>query len=247
MKKKTKRKAFNFLRSYFDVLNELTNDKDKLDFLTAIINKQFLDEDPKDLNFIVNLCYESQRHQIETSVKGWERATKDSLNTTPPTTLGTTPPTTLGTDPKEEEEEVKEEEEEEEEVKYNTELKSIDFVKLLEFINSSFNKNFKSINDKAKKSFNARLKNYPKEIFKTVINNLKKDNYHLETGFKYITPEYIAREKTIDLHSQILQEVKQIKIDNPYNLSPAQLESNRIAKLQLDEAIRLKNLSNDIK
>ena len=109
MKKKTKRKAFNFLRSYFDVLNELTNDKDKLDFLTAIINKQFLNEDPNSLNFLVNLCYESQRHQIETSVKGWERATKDSLNTTSPTTPGTTPPTTLGTDPKEEEEEEKEE------------------------------------------------------------------------------------------------------------------------------------------
>jgi hypothetical protein len=41
--------------------------------------------------------------------------------------------------------------------------------------------------------------------------------------------------------------IQQSKIDNPYNLSPAQLESNRISKLQLDEAIRLKNLSNDSK
>ena len=120
MKKKTKRKAFNFLRSYFDVFNELTNDKDKLDFVTAIINKQFLNEDPTDLNFIVNLCYESQRHQIETSVKGWERATKDLLNATPPTPLGTTPPTPLGIDPKEEEEE----EEEKEEVKVKEEVKN---------------------------------------------------------------------------------------------------------------------------
>ena len=110
--KETKRKAFNFLRSYFDVFNELKTDKDKLDFLTAILNKQFLDEDPKNLTFIVNLCYESQRHQIETSVKGWKRATKDTLGTTPPTPSGTTPPT----NPKEEEEEeeVKEEEQEEE-------------------------------------------------------------------------------------------------------------------------------------
>lgn len=99
MIKKTKRKAFNFLRSYFDVLNELETDKDKLDFLIAIIDKQFLNIDPKGLNFIVNLCYESQRHQIETSVKGWERATKDTLGTTLPTPLGTTLPT-----PKQEEE-----------------------------------------------------------------------------------------------------------------------------------------------
>jgi len=119
MIKKTKRKAFNFLRSYFDVFNELKTDKDKLDFLTAIINKQFLDEDPKDLTFIVNLCYESQRHQIETSVKGWLRATKDTLGTTPPTPLGTTPPTI----PQEEEEE----EEEKEEVKNNIDSRKLKF------------------------------------------------------------------------------------------------------------------------
>lgn len=92
--KKTKRKAFNFLRSYFDVLNELKTDADKLNFLLSIINKQFLNEEPKELNFIVNLCYESQRHQIESSVKGWERASKEALGATSPTTLWATPPTT---------------------------------------------------------------------------------------------------------------------------------------------------------
>jgi len=95
--KPTKRKAFNFLRSYFDVLNELEKDDDKLNFLLSIINKQFLDEDPKDLNFIVNLCYESQRHAIESSVKGWKRVNKG------------VPPSNPTTDPKEEEEEEEEE------------------------------------------------------------------------------------------------------------------------------------------
>lgn len=104
MTKPTKRKAFNFLRSYFDVLNELQNDKDRLSFLLSIINKSFLDQDPENLNFLVNLCYESQRHQIESSVNGWKRANRD----TPITTIGTTPPTTLGTDPKEEKGEEKE-------------------------------------------------------------------------------------------------------------------------------------------
>ena len=115
MVKPTKRKAFNFLRSYFDVFNEIPTDKDKLEFLTSIINKQFLDEDPKGLGFISNLCYESQRHQIESSVNGWKRANKD----TPLTTLGTNPPTTPRTDPKEEEvqEEVQEEEKEKVQVK----------------------------------------------------------------------------------------------------------------------------------
>ena len=78
-KKLTKRKAFNFLRSYFDVLNEIETESDKLNYLLAVINKQFLDEDPKGLPFIANLCYESQRHAIETSVKGYKDKTKTDL------------------------------------------------------------------------------------------------------------------------------------------------------------------------
>jgi hypothetical protein len=108
MKKLTKRKAFNFLRSYFDVLNEIPKKEDKLEYLLALINKQFLDEEPEGLNFIVNLCYESQRHQIEESVKGWERATNQTLKDTPPTPLGTTPPTPLQEEKEEEKEKEKE-------------------------------------------------------------------------------------------------------------------------------------------
>lgn len=77
--KPTKRKAFSFLRSYFDVLNKIENRDDKLDFLLSIINKQFLDEDPTNLSMIVDLSYESQRHQIEKSIKGWETKTGNDL------------------------------------------------------------------------------------------------------------------------------------------------------------------------
>ncbi len=78
-KKPTKRKAFNFLRSYYDVLNELTSNEDKISFLTAILDKQFIDEDPQDLNFLVNICYESQRHSIEQSVRGYKQKMKTDL------------------------------------------------------------------------------------------------------------------------------------------------------------------------
>ena len=102
--KDTKRKAFNFLRSYFDVLNELKDDSDKLDFLLSIINKQFLDEDPKGLGFVAKLCYESQRHSIESSVKGWVRVAKTDLKGNPLIN----PPTNPLTNPQELEEEVEE-------------------------------------------------------------------------------------------------------------------------------------------
>jgi hypothetical protein len=115
--KPTKRKAFNFLRSYFDVFNELKDDKDKLDFLTSIINKQFLNEDPKELSFIAKLCYESQRHSIESSVKGWIRVNKTDIlgNILTDPTIGPTTDPMIDPmiDPKEEKEkdkvEVKEE------------------------------------------------------------------------------------------------------------------------------------------
>jgi len=79
MKKPTKRNAFNFLRSYFDVYNEIPDPLDRLRFVDAIINKQFLNEDPQDMGLIPNLSYESQRHQIEKSVKGWETKTGNEL------------------------------------------------------------------------------------------------------------------------------------------------------------------------
>jgi hypothetical protein len=109
--KLTKRKAFNFLRSYFDVLNELKTDSDKLQFLEAVINKQFLDEDPEDLNFVVNLCYQSQRHQIEKSVKGWKLA---SSKAPPKGGIGSDPKGGVVLPPKEEKEKEKEKEKEEE-------------------------------------------------------------------------------------------------------------------------------------
>ena len=117
MEKKTKRKAFNFLRSYFDVLNELEKDEDKLSFLLSIINKQFLNEDPEDLSFIANLCYKSQKHSIEKSVKGWLVASGTDLqgNITQPSILPKGLPLPLPT--KEEQEQEEEQEKEEDEVK----------------------------------------------------------------------------------------------------------------------------------
>lgn len=93
----------------------------------------------------------------------------------------------------------------------NKEQETIDYDKLLKYINLTFNKKIQKVNDKAKKQFNARLKDYSKDIFKIVIDNLKNDEYHKETNYKFITPEYISREKTIELHSQ---EINTVTPDN---------------------------------
>jgi len=76
--KLTKRKGFNFFRSYFDVYNEL-NDDDKVGFIDALLNKQFLGIDPTDLKGMARFAYISQTNSIDSQVKGFETKTGISL------------------------------------------------------------------------------------------------------------------------------------------------------------------------
>ncbi len=79
-----KRKAFNFLRSYYDVLDDIHSNEDKLTYLLAILDKQFKGIEPE-LKGIPRLCYNGQRHSIDSSRKGWE----DKVGYEPPTlTIG---------------------------------------------------------------------------------------------------------------------------------------------------------------
>ncbi len=192
-KKLTKRKAFNFLRSYFDVLNELENDSDKLEFLTAIINKQFLDEDPIGLNFLVNLCYESQRHHIETSVKGYKFSKKTDLLGNPigvPLEGGAkgvllAPP-------------VQEEEKEEEKEK-----EIIDWELLLKLYNDKFGRKTRVVPTKTKRQIKERLKEgYSKQDFLQVMDNARGDQYHIDNKYKYLTLEFLTRSDKFERYVQ---------------------------------------------
>ncbi len=112
----------------------------------------------------------------------------------------------------------------------NKEQETIDYDKLLKYINLTFDKKIQKVNDKAKKQFNARLKDYSKDVFKIVIDNLKNDEYHKETNYKYITPEYISREKTVELHSQ---EIKTVIPDNLTEYEKYMIKSTGLTYEQL--------------
>lgn len=71
------RKAFNFFRSYYDVAMEL-NDKDRLAFYDALLNKQFNNCEPT-LNGMAKFAYLSQKHSIDTQIKGYFDKTKNQL------------------------------------------------------------------------------------------------------------------------------------------------------------------------
>jgi hypothetical protein len=71
------RVAFNFYRSYYDILAEL-NDAEKLEFLMALFNKQFNGIEPE-LKGMAKFAYLSQKHSIEKQVIGYEKKTGNVL------------------------------------------------------------------------------------------------------------------------------------------------------------------------
>ena len=105
------RKAINFFRSYFEVAKEL-NDKDRLAFYDALLNKQFENIEPN-LKGMANFAYISQKHSIDAQVKGYFDKTKDEqFNPNQPPSVGATQPPYLQEKGQEKEKEkVKEKEE----------------------------------------------------------------------------------------------------------------------------------------
>ena len=80
--KLTRRKAFNFFRSYYDVYNELENDADKVAFIDALLDRQFLGIIPLNLKGMAKFAYISQTNSIDSQVKGYEDKTKIILTPT---------------------------------------------------------------------------------------------------------------------------------------------------------------------
>jgi len=84
MKKQT-RQAFNFYRSYYDILDDITRDQDKLTYLLALLDRQFKGIEPT-LENIPRLVYNSQKHSIDKQVEGWENKTGTKLDPSVPPT-----------------------------------------------------------------------------------------------------------------------------------------------------------------
>ena len=86
----------------------------------------------------------------------------------------------------------------------NTINNNINFDKLLSFINSKTGRNFKVINERTKKKYNARLKEgYTKDDILNAIINAVNSDYHKENGFKYLTPEFFSRADKLNMYSSI--------------------------------------------
>lgn len=102
----------------------------------------------------------------------------------------------------------------------NNIIESFDFDGLLVFINSTFGKKFKLINDKVKKKYKALIKQgYDKKQIIQAMVNAKENSYHKETGYQYCTPEFFSRTETIDKYSEVAVKQKSNNMfDNYYGL-----------------------------
>jgi uncharacterized phage protein (TIGR02220 family) len=191
--KLTKRKAFKFYRSYYDVYNELSN-ADKLKFIEAILDRQFLGIKPNNLTGMARFAYLSQEHSIDLQVKGYEDATKSSLCTeNEDVILENNDPYKGGyegpnVDPPMQEKEKEKEKEQQ-----------IDSSKLLSVYNSILGKTARVVNAKTKTQIKDRLKEgYTKEDIVNAIRNASKDPHHIEFNYKYLTLEFITRPDKLD-------------------------------------------------
>jgi hypothetical protein len=69
---------------------------------------------------------------------------------------------------------------------------SIDYQKFIDIFNRFGSRNFR-VTDKVKISLKARLKDYSKDQIIKAIELAHKDQFHIDSGFKHLTPEFILR------------------------------------------------------
>lgn len=99
--------------------------------------------------------------------------------------------------------EEEEQEEEQETITPPTKVDEINFDVLLTYINETFGRSFKVVNDKVKTAYKKTLKQgYTKYQIMQAIQNAKNAPFHIENNYQYCTVEYFSRPKTIDMYSQ---------------------------------------------
>ena len=87
---------------------------------------------------------------------------------------------------------------------------TINFDKLLLFLNSKTKRNFKIINEATKKKYRARIKDgYTSKDIANAIENAVNSEYHKENNFTYLTPEFFSRAETLDKYSNVNNKPKE--------------------------------------
>jgi len=192
--KLTKRKGFNFFRSYYDVYNELETVEDKVAFIDALLDRQFLGIKPTNLKGMAKFAYISQTNSIDSQVKGFEDKTGIILT---PTQGGAKGGSITPTEQVEEKEEVEVEVKEE---------NNIVFAEILEFSFDEFWSMYpnKTNKKKAEEKFNKLTKKQKEKIEKHLpffINNKPFKEYTFPHATTYLNQERYNDEITINTNN----------------------------------------------
>ena len=182
--KKTKRKGFNFFRSYYDVFNELS-DEDKLAFIEALLDKQFLGINPTDLKGLAKFAWISQVNSIDSQVKGYED--KTGVKLTPTVGGGERVENTHAEQVQVEVEEKGKGKEKEQDVYFTHESFLIWFKQCRNYLGLKFN--VKKLSTLEKQLFN-ELKEYTKEDFKIAFKNFSNDKYWNDPTKSLLMPKH---------------------------------------------------------
>ena len=214
MIKLTKRRAFNFFRSYYDVYNELESDVDKIAFIDALLDRQFLGVKPTNLKGMAKFAYISQTNSIDSQVKGYEDKTKTILNDiiTPidtPTYGGTKPPTVQ----EKEKEKVKEDYiyEKKEILNFDI-LEEIEFLELFNKCRNHFDKmttKLQSLQSVERSLLNNQNKIYNKQFFIDALSGFYKQKNIYPTN--RIRPKHFL--ENLELYNTCFHENKQLFIN----------------------------------
>ena len=88
----------------------------------------------------------------------------------------------------------------------NNNVESIDYDRLLKFINETFGRSLKVVNEKVKSKYKSLLKQgYTKEQVIEAIENVKNNQYHKDTNYTYCTLEFFSRPETLDKYSSVTE------------------------------------------
>lgn len=90
------------------------------------------------------------------------------------------------------------------------------FVNFIDHFNKITKRNFKYGDKKAERQFNYLRKNYEAKDFDHVVKAAMQDKHHIESGFRYITPEFVTRTAIFERYLNIkLIGQKEIPKENP--------------------------------
>lgn len=102
----------------------------------------------------------------------------------------------------------------------NNIVESIDYDYFLKYINNSFGRNFKIVNNKVKNKYKSLFKQgYTKAQIKEAIDNVKNNQYHKDSNYTYCTLEFFSRPETIDKYSSITKVEENEKVVDDYYLN----------------------------